>query len=320
MNTPMKFGGFVVGLALVFGAAAAVGSAVGPLQAASAENPAGHSEMNPEQMTAAGGTAAADIPGGLMVSQNGYTLALRPDALPAGASTRLVFRVLGPDGRPVTSYDRTHDKELHLIAVRRDMTGFQHVHPELAADGTWSAPLALTSGEWRVFADFAPAGSNGAAITLGADLSVAGDYAPRPLPQPSRTAQVDGYTVTLSGALVPGKGSPVTLTVSKGGVPVTDLQPYLAAYGHLVALRNGDLAYLHVHPAGAPGDGRTPAGPQIQFVAEVPSAGNYRLFLDFRHGDVVHTAEFTAAAAGADAPGEPAGGHGPDAGTDGHGG
>lgn len=320
MNTPMKFGGFVVGLALVFGAAAAVGSAVGPLQAVGAENPAGHGEMNPEQMTAAGGTAAAGIPGGLMVSQNGYTLALRPDELPAGASTRLGFRVLGPDGRPVTSYHRTHDKELHLIAVRRDMTGFQHVHPELAADGTWSAPLALTSGEWRVFADFAPAGNNGAAITLGADLSVAGNFAPRPLPQPSRTAQVDGYTVTLSGALVPGKGSPVTLTVSKGGAPVTDLQPYLAAYGHLVALRNGDLAYLHVHPAGAPGDGRTPAGPQIQFVAEVPSAGNYRLFLNFRHGDVVHTAEFTAAAAGADAPGEPVAGHGPAAGTDGHGG
>jgi hypothetical protein len=81
-------------------------------------------------------------------------------------------------------------------------------------------------------------------------------------------------------------------------VPVTDLQPYLAAYGHLVALREGDLAYLHVHPEGTPGDGKTAAGPGIGFVAEVPSAGGYRLFLDFQHDGVVRTAEFTVDTAG----------------------
>jgi hypothetical protein len=94
----------------------------------------------------------------------------------------------------------------------------------------------------------------------------------------------------------------VTLSVSKGGVPVTDLQPYLGAYGHLVALRDGDLAYLHVHPDGAPGDGRTPAGPDVTFHAEVPSAGSYRLYLDFRHAGQVRTAEFTAVAGAAAAP------------------
>ena len=105
----------------------------------------------------------------------------------------------------------------------------------------------------------------------------------------------------------------MALTVSRDGVPVTDLQPYLAAYGHLVALREGDLAYLHVHPDGAPGDGVTPAGPQIEFVAEVPTAGNYRLFLDFQHGDVVRTAEFTVPTGAATDPAAPA--HA----TDGHG-
>ena len=104
---------------------------------------------------------------------------------------------------------------------------------------------------------------------------------------------VDGYQVTLAGDLVPGQASELTLTVSKDGVPVTDLQPYLAAYGHLVALRAGDLAYLHVHPAGEPGDGVTPAGPGITFYATAPSAGDYRLFLDFQHAGVVRTAEFT---------------------------
>ena len=100
----------------------------------------------------------------------------------------------------------------------------------------------------------------------------------------------------LAGDLVPGTSSALTLRVSRDGTPVSDLQPYLGAYGHLVALRDGDLANLHVHPDGAPGDGRTVAGPDITFHAQVPSAGTYRLYLDFQHNGTVRTAEFTAVA------------------------
>ncbi len=85
----------------------------------------------------------------------------------------------------------------------------------------------------------------------------------------------------------------------KDGRPVTDLQPYLEAYGHLVALREGDLAYLHVHPGGEPGDGKTKPGPDIEFGAEVPSAGAYHLYLDFKHDGVVRTAQFALDATGA---------------------
>lgn len=124
-----------------------------------------------------------------------------------------------------------------------------------------------------------------------------GTLRPTPPPEPATATTVDGYDVTLEGDLVAGGESTLTLSVSKDGDPVTDLQPYLAAYGHLVGLRSGDLAYLHVHPDGEPGDGRTKAGPGITFHAQVPSVGNYRLYLDFRHEGVVRTAEFTAVAA-----------------------
>jgi len=306
MNTPTKLGAYALVLVAAFGTAAAVGSAVGPVSAETPHDSAhGETSRLDDAATHAdhgGGAvdqaAADETPGGLMISEHGYTLSLERDTLPAGARTPVGFRVLGPDGEPVTSYTDTHDKDLHFIAVRRDMTGFQHVHPELGRDGTWRTPLTLTPGEWRVFADFTPVGS-GEAMTLGADVSVAGAYAPRPLPEPSATARVDDYTVSLDGRLVPGAESEVTLTVGKDGRPVTDLQPYLAAYGHLVALRDGDLAYLHVHPAGEPGDGTTQPGPDITFYATAPSRGNYRLFLDFRHDGVVRTAAFTASA-GAD--------------------
>ena len=298
MNTATKLGGFTLGLLAVFGAAVGIGDAVGPIGAAAPHDDATHAgaEGAPTADVTAG--AAADpLPGGLLVSQDGYTLDLGDPDLPAGPATPVAFRVLGPDGRALTGYDTSHDEDLHLIAVRRDLTGFQHVHPELGPDGTWRTPLELTPGSWRLFADFDPAGGDGA-LTLGADVPVAGQYTPQPLPEPSRTAEVDGYTVTLDGELVPGRESELTLAVSRDGQPVTDLQPYLAAYGHLVALRDGDLAYLHVHPAGRPGDGTTEPGPDVSFYATAPSAGDYRLFLDFQHEGAVRTAEFTARAGG----------------------
>ena len=145
--------------------------------------------------------------------------------------------------------------------------------------------MTLAPGSNRLLADFTPTG--GPELVLGTDVEVGGDYEPLPPPAVTRTARVDGYRVTLTGDLVPGEASPLTATVTRRGEPVTDLQPYLGAYGHLVALREGDLAYLHVHPE------ESGAGPGIPFVAEVPSAGRYRLFLDFRHGGVVRTAGFT---------------------------
>ncbi len=206
------------------------------------------------------------------------------------AGTRPVgFKVLGPDGEPVTEYEVRHDKLLHLVAVNRDLTGFQHVHPVQGGDGTWRTDLDLTAGTWRLFADFVPAG--GENLVLGGDVTVSGRLA-MPAPAPLRTvAEVDGYTVTMSGELAAGEHSMLELSVSRDGEPVADLEPYLGAFGHLVALREADLAYLHVHPEVGP------AGPEIEFGTEVPSGGRYRLFLDFKHDGVVHTAAFVVEAA-----------------------
>ncbi|SDC92427.1 hypothetical protein SAMN05660690_2952 [Geodermatophilus telluris] len=297
MNTPAKLGAYALGLVAVFGVTAGIGAAVGPVgpAVASQHTPAHDDPQTESAMDTNASTAATSHTlGGLQISENGYTLDVAAQ-LPAGTATPVAFRILGPDGRPVTGYDTAHDEDLHLIAVRRDLTGYQHVHPELAADGIWAIPLDLTPGTWRLFTDFDPAGDD-PAIVLGADVAVGGDHVPQPLPEPSTTAEVDGYTVTLDGELVPGQESELTLSVSRDGHPVTDLQPYLGAYGHLVALRDGDLGYLHVHPTGEPGDRTTAPGPDITFRATAPSGGDYRLFLDFRHGDAVRTAEFTVSA------------------------
>ncbi len=235
-------------------------------------------------------------PGGLLVSEHGYTLDLDAPILSRGTQT-VTFRVIGPGGDAVTEFETAHEKELHFIAVRRDTTGFQHVHPVRDQSGTWSVDLDFTPGVWRLFADFHPAG-HGEPLTLGIDASVAGQYEPQPLPAITQNAQVEEYTVTLKGGLRPSEASELTFTVHRNGKPVTDLQPYLGAFGHLVALRAGDLAYLHVHPDGEPSDGTTAPGPDISFVATAPSAGSYRLHLDFQHEGIIRTAQFTVAAEG----------------------
>jgi hypothetical protein len=304
MNTRTKLGLFAAGLAVAFAAAAGVGGLVDPVADARSTAAAGHEGMTAgdDAVPPPAAADAGELPGGLMISQRGYTLALARDSAPAGPAVPVAFSVLGPDGAPVTDYERSHDKDLHLIAVRRDLTGFQHVHPRLSPDGTWRTPLSLAPGDWRVFADFTPAGQDDG-LTLGADLAVSGAYTSRPLPEPVATAEVGEYTVALSGRLVPGRDAKLDLTVSRNGRPVTDLEPYLAAYGHLVALRDGDLAYLHVHPDGSPVDGRTRPGPTVTFHTSVPSPGAYRLFLDFRHQGVVRTAAFTVHAGGTAATG-----------------
>ena len=294
LSTTARVGGFLLALAAVFGLALAVGARVGvvgePAEAHSTSGGGHGSEGHQASSSAPTDEGSLAVPGGLMNTQDGYTLDLLDRQSPAGATRPVTFVVTGPDGKPVTSYEREHDKDLHFIAVRRDFTGFQHVHPTLDGDGTWRTDLDLTPGQWRTFADFTPAG--GEALTLGADLSVPGSFTPAEPSKEKRTATVDGYTVTLTGDLVAGEHSPLNLRVTRDGQPVTDLQPYLGAYGHLVTLRSGDLAYLHVHPGGEPGDGKTKPGPDISFGAEVPSAGAYHLYLDFKHDDVVRTAQF----------------------------
>lgn len=312
MKTQHRLGGYGLGLSAVFAGALAVGSAVGPISAANthpsqtASHQAGqHGQKDMGAMPAMNHQTTSKDPmpsmgaggQGLGVSAGGYTLSTGTNMLPTGESATFTFRILAPTGEPLTVFTREHDKELHLIVVRQDLTGYQHLHPTMAPDGTWSVPLRLSSGgAYKAFSDFRPVGQ-AMAMTLAVDLFAAGPFTPVPLPPPATTATVDGYQVHPQGEVVAGRESDLSLTVTKDGRPVSDLQPHLAAYGHLVALRVGDLAYLHVHPDGAPGDGRTPAGPQIVFHADVPTPGAYRLFLDFKHGDVVRTAEFTVVAA-----------------------
>jgi hypothetical protein len=141
-----------------------------------------------------------------------------------------------------------------------------------------------------------PAGdsrSAGQIIRLGARES-AGPRPPRakaPLPSAAGTAEVDGYTVSVRGALTAGMEHPLTVSVAKDGGPGTDLQPYLGASAHLTAFRQGDAAFAHLHPAAGTAGGH--GGPDLPFHAQLPTAGNWRLFLQFRTAGTLHVTALT---------------------------
>ena len=280
MSAPVKLAGFAALLLLVFGGAVAAGSAFGPdRDGARAEREddamAGHGE---------GGSAAPDPVRGLSVSEDGLKLVVERTELRRGRPSELAFSIVGADGRPVEDFEVEHEKRMHTIVVRRDGRGFQHVHPELGEDGVWRVPLTLPdAGAYRVFADFK---HDGEARTLAADLSVDGEADYQQLPEPATTATTtDGYEVELDAdATHAGREAGLSFTVSRDGARVRTA-PYLGARGHLVALREGDLAFLHVHPE--------EHGDAVSFMTEFPSEGRYRLYLQFKHAGKVHTAEFT---------------------------
>ena len=278
MNPLAKLAGFAVTAALVFAAAAFAGSRVDvhPGKPATEQEPM-------HAMAADGaGTMAPQPVRGLAVSEKGLTLELARRSAPRGEAFELAFRIADRNGKTVRDFDVEHTKRMHFIVVRRDMTGFQHLHPTENPDGTWSVPATLPdAGSYRVFADFSV---DDEPYTLADDLTVDGSVRSRTLPAPARSVDVDGLRVTLTeGATEAGAESELAFTVTRNGTPVA-IQDYLGAKGHLVALRQGDLAFLHVHP-----DENS-----LKFMATFPTAGSYRLFLQFKTGDGrLHTAAFT---------------------------
>jgi len=268
MSTRTRVVAFVVGLAVLFGAAYLVG---------------GLFDDDPAPRAA-----------------GGYDLDLTTTAFQAGAKVPVAFKIVDAEQRPVTGFAVRHTKKLHLIAVSKDFARFRHVHPVMAADGTWSIDLALDPGDWRLFADFQPDGGENQVVDR--DITVAGEPVVTTDVEPHSVAGVDGYQVAAIGDLVAGgQGAMLEFEVRRNGRPVTDLQPYLGAYGHLVVLRESDMQYLHVHP-----EGGMPS-PRVRFHVEVPTAGTYYLYLDFKVAGTVHTA---AVVLGAAEPAQDKGDHG----------
>lgn len=269
MRVLAKLAGFVAVLAGVFGVAYLTGTQSQALLAPPVQTH--HSTFS-----------------GLSSSDGGYTMTTPETNLRPGDDQFVEFKITGPDGKPVPEYVDVDEAHLHLIAFRRDLTGYEHIYPEQGKGSSWWAVLNLTPGPWHVVVELQPK-ALGRELTLATDFTVRGTYTPRPaLPVTTQADAGDGITVTRSGAVTTSSDNLPSLLITQAGQPVTDLQLAHDEIGHAVIIRPGDLGYLHLHPLPS-----NTTGPRLLFTGGVPTPGTYTMFVEFFRAETIHVATFT---------------------------
>ncbi len=210
------------------------------------------------------------IPPGFAV--DGYVLVTEATQ-PSAAS--LALHIKGPDGRRVTDFTEVHGSKLHVVLIRPDLSGFRHLHPDIAADGSFVVPIG-DPGKWHIVVDAMPAGATAPVVlATNVDDEVAVDTVK--LPVPADDLVVGDLRIVRSGLSF-------NVTTADGS-PADGLEPFVGQAAHLIAIRQGDLAYTHLHAVA----GGTAT---FSFAGALPT-GTYRLFLQFGYrGDVI-TAAFT---------------------------
>jgi Cu+-exporting ATPase len=231
--------------------------------------------------------------------QAGVTVDYRlPVATRPGEPARIVVTLRDADtGAPVTDLTRTHEVWMHLIATRDDLGTFAHVHPEpTGRPGELAVTLTFpTAGTFDLHTEFARQGSMGNVLDRHT-ITVAGarSATSAPLVAGPRERVVDGVRVTLSGQARADATSDLTFTFADAatGRPVHDLEPYLAAAGHIVVLRADGGDFAHEHAEGEDSDGSpvfalpgTRFGPSLDAHFHFHTAGVYQLWAQFRLGD-----------------------------------
>ncbi|MWC29909.1 hypothetical protein [Paenibacillus sp. MMS18-CY102] len=184
-------------------------------------------------------------------------------------------------GKPVEQFDINHEKKMHLIIMSKDLSYFGHLHPEYEENGEFTVTTQLPSaGEFKMYADYIPAG--GTETTKSNWVTVQGT-APAPAsitPDLDKEKVIDGKKITLEfDQIQANKELNLTFNIvdAKTNLPITDLQPYLGAVGHVVIVSEDTENYLHVHPTE-----ENATGPDAKFMTSFPASGKYKIWGQFK--------------------------------------
>jgi hypothetical protein len=232
-----------------------------------------------------------------------------PQAVRPGEPVTLTFTVRHPDTRAtVFSFATVHEKQFHLFVISHDLEHYDHIHPEMRPDGSWAIDVTLPrAGYYKLIADFLPLGGTPQVVPRLLAAGDAGDLVEARASLPSddglrKTAGSMDVALSLpADGLVAGRDETLRYHIvdAKTGRPVTDLEPYLAAFGHTLVLSEDTLDFVHAHPVEQLPENLATAegGPDLTFKALLPKPGRYRLWTQLKRDDVVTTARFTVTAA-----------------------
>ncbi len=253
---------------------------------------------------------------------------ITPDTLVAGKPQALTVQVRSAEGKTIEKFDIAHEKLMHLILVRNDLSYFTHVHAESINKGKLQVTANLPAdGQYTAFADYVPKGATQQVSTqtlnVGKDKATASNTLLTP--DATLSKSVGDLNVSLlvdPKTIKPGQETAITLDIKDAaGKPVADLQPYLGAMGHLVIIKQAPALtaanYLHAHPKEMAGMSKmsethgekssmamehsmdkehskaTSTPGQVAFETTFPESGVYKLWGQFQRNGKVITADFT---------------------------
>ncbi|WP_342351872.1 hypothetical protein [Paenibacillus xylanexedens] len=209
----------------------------------------------------------------------------------ANENSHLTIQITDADGNPVNEFEMGHEKRMHLIVVSKDLSYFNHIHPDYKGDGKFAIETSFPAGgEYKILADFVPKG--GASTTLSEWVNVGGqEKAQKPVQADSNLVkEVDGKKIELSLSTKKANND-VNLTFNimdaSTNEGINNLEQYLGAVGHVVILSEDAEQYLHVHPTE-----EKATGPKAEFMTSFPHSGIYKIWGQFQHDGEVFTVPF----------------------------
>lgn len=253
----------------------------------------GHGGMNHNEMNSENESASHDHTGDHTDSTASIPKASFSFAsdVKANENSHLTIQITNADGNPVIDFERAHEKRMHLIVVSKDLSYFNHIHPEYRGDRKFEIETSFPAGgEYKIIADFVPKG--GASTTLSEWVSVGGqEKAQKPVQADfNLVKEVDDKKIELSLSSTKANED-VTLvfnimdvTTNEG---INNLDQYLGAVGHVVILSKNTEQYLHVHPTD-----EKATGPKAEFMTSFPHSGIYKIWGQFQHDGQVFTVPF----------------------------
>jgi len=203
----------------------------------------------------------------------------------------ITIEVKDRSGKQIEDFAINHEQKMHLIVVSKDLSFFDHLHPAFQGNGLFKVTEQFPAGgEYKLIADYIPQG--GQQETKHTWVTVSGETAPgKPLEaDKSFTKVVEGTEITLDQQNLRAN-TDVTLTFSFKDAatkkPVTDLQPYLGAVGHVVIISADAEKYIHNHPLE-----EKSTGPDAKFETSFPASGMYKIWGQFQRNGKVFVVPF----------------------------
>ncbi|TLS51581.1 hypothetical protein EMG79_06615 [Klebsiella pneumoniae] len=209
----------------------------------------------------------------------------------AGEDASIRLELATKEGKPVEAFDLNHEKLLHLIVVSKDLSYFNHIHPEYKGEGVFEISNVFPAGgAYRLIADFKPTDGDAMTKLTWAEVGGAPAAPQAVVPSESLNSVVAGKRVSLAAeGLVEDEEATLTFAIADeaSGEPISDLEPYLGAIGHVVVLSEDGERYVHVHAEADQG-----TGPEAKFETTFPKAGIYKIWGQFQHRGEVFTVDY----------------------------